>query len=215
MGKGKGQGSTRDLEEVGADKEHVVMGTGIDPNTNETSTFFATNVTKAQVFNLGFTESEECSDEAHDNAMIVKVSEERLISTDTPGADGWHIQRVSQLDDDEISTVLALADLITGADSNYTLVSYFYDLEKNLLACAHLKKHDDDTAAMYNELFKSLQEEVAAAAGGAVENVDAAAGGDDAAVNDTSTGSMTGLFAVVSAIAAVGIAAVLGDVLAL
>ena len=72
------------------------MGTFDAPNTNETSTFFATNVTDAEVFNLGFTESEECSDEAHKNAMIVKVSEERLISTDTTGANGWHIQRVSQ-----------------------------------------------------------------------------------------------------------------------
>ena len=188
------------------------MGTDIDPNTNETSTFFATNVTKAKVFNLGFTKSGECSDEAHDNAMIVKVSEERLIPTDTAGTNGWHMQRVSQLDDDEIATVLALNDLITGSDSNYTLVSYFYDLEKNLLACAHLNKHDEDTAAYYNELLKEV-----AAAGAAAESADVAAAGagEEAAAKDTSTGSMTGLFAVMSAFAAIGITAVLGDVLAL
>ena len=187
----------------------MVVGTFDDPNTNETSTFFATNVTKAKIFDLGLTESEECSDEAHKNAMIVKVSEERLISTDTPGANGWHIQRVSQLDDDELSTVFALADVITGADSNYTLVSYFYDLEKNLLACAHLKKHDDDMTVYYDELLKELHQEVAAAAA-AAENVD-----DDAAVKDTSFGSKNGLFAVVSAFAAIGIAIVMSDVLAL
>ena len=181
------------------------MGTFDAPNTNETSTFFATNMTKAQVFNLGFTESEECSDEAHKNAMIVKVSEERLISTDTTGADGWHIQRVSQLDDEEISTVFALADLITGADSNYTLVAFFYDLQEDLVACAHLQKHDEDTAAMYNALLEEVGAGVEAAA---ADNADAAA-------NDTSSGSKNGLFAVVSVFAAVGIAVVLGDVLAL
>jgi hypothetical protein len=51
--KGKGS-SNRNLEEVGAGDEHVVVGTVDDPNTNETSTFFATNVTKAKVFDLGF-----------------------------------------------------------------------------------------------------------------------------------------------------------------
>ena len=183
------------------------MGTFDAPNTNETSTFFATNVTKATVFNLGFTESEECSDEAHKNAMIVKVSEERLISTDTTGADGWHIQRVSQLDDEEISTVFALADLITGADSNYTLVAFFYDLQEDLVACAHLKKHDEDTAAMYNALLKEV--------GAGVEAAAAAADNADAAANDTSSGSKNGLFVFASAFAAVGIAVVLGDVLAL
>ena len=203
------QGGQRDLEEVGAGEEHVVVGTFDDPNTNDTSTFFATNVTKAQVFNLGFTKSKECTDEAHNNAMIVKVSEERLISTDTPGAKGWHLQRVSQLDDGELSTVFALADLITGADSNYTLVSYFYDLEKNLLACAHLKKHDEDTAAMYDELLEEV------VAGAAAESANVVAGGDEAAVEDTSSGSKVGLFVFLSAFAAVGIAAVLGDILAL
>ncbi|KAL7449015.1 hypothetical protein ACHAWC_001120, partial [Mediolabrus comicus] len=103
----------RDLEEVGEGKEnHVVMGTGIDSNTNETSTFFATNATKAEKFRVGFTKSEECTDEAHSNALITQVSEERRIITDTPGARGWHMQRVTQLDDDETP---ALNDFITGA----------------------------------------------------------------------------------------------------
>ena len=185
------------------------MGTFDDSNTNETSTFFATNVTKASIFNLGFTKSEECSDEAHDEAMIVKVSEERLISTDTPGAKGWHVQRVSQLDDKEISTVPSLTDIITGSDSNYTLVTYFYNLQKDLVACAHLKKHDEDMAAYYDELLNEV-----AGAGAGAEKADAAAG-DEAAVNDTSSGSKNELFMFASAIAAVGIAAVLGDVLAL
>jgi hypothetical protein len=185
------------------------MGTGIDSNTNETSAFFSTNVTKAKKFDLGLTESEECSDEARKNAMIVKVSEERLISIDTPGARGWHMQRVTQLDDDETP---ALNDFITGADSNYTLVAFFYDLQEDLVECAPLKQHDEDTAAMYNALL----EEVAAAKKAAAENVDAAAGGDDAAVavKDTSSGSKNGRFAVVSAFAAIGIAVVLGGVLA-
>ena len=187
------------------------MGTGMDPNTNETSTYFATNATKAALFELAFTKSGECSDEAHDNAMLIKVSEERLISTDTAGTNGWHLQRVSQLDDKEISTVLALNDLITGSDSDYTLVTYFYNLQKDLVACAHLEKHDEDVAAFYDDLLKEV-----AAAGAAAENADVAAAGDEAAVNDTSSGSKNGLFMFVSAIAAVGIAVVvLGDALAL
>ena len=119
------------------------------------------------------------------------------------------MQRVSQLDDDELSTVFALADVITGADSNYTLVAFFYDIEKNLLGCAHLKKHDDDTAAYYDELLKEV------AAGAAAESANVVAAGDEAAVEDTSSGSKVGLFVFLSAFAAVGIAAVLGDVLAL
>lgn len=200
----------RDLEEVGEGKEnHVVMGTGIDLNTNETSTFFATNVTKAKMFDLGLTKSEECSDEARKNAMIVKVSEERRIDTSTPGARGWHMQRVTQIEDDETP---ALNDFITGADSNYTLVAFFYDLQEGLVECAPLKQHDEDTAAMYNALFNEAAEGVEAAA---ADNADAAAAGVDVAANDTSSGSKNGLVAAVSAFAAVGIAVVLGDALAL
>ena len=199
----KNTNRNRNLEEVGADAEHVVMGTGMDPNTNETFTYFATNATKAAVFNIGFDKSKECSDEAHANAMIVKVSEERLISTDIPGARGWHMQSVSQLDDKEFDTMFALADLITGADSNYTLVAYFYNLQKDLVACAHLKKHDEDMAAYYDELLKEV-----AAAGAAAKNADV-----EAAVNDTSSGSKNGLFMFVPAFAAAGIAVVLGNVL--
>ena len=150
------------------------------------------------------------SDEAHDNAMIVKVSEDRLISTNTPGAFGWHLQLVTQLEDEEIPTVLALTDLITGSDSNYTLVSYFYNAQKDLLACAHFKQHDDDTTATYYDLLKDV-----ALAKAAAENDDVAAAGDEAAVEGTSSGSKVGLFVFLSAFAAVGIAAVLGDVFAL
>ena len=124
------------------------------------------------------------------------------------------MQRVSQLDDEEISTVFALSDVITGADLNYTLVAYsylFYDLEKNLLACAHLKKHNENTAAMYNALLK----EVVVGAGAAADNADADAAGVEAAAKDTSSGSKNGLFLAVSAFSAVGIAAMMVDVVAL
>jgi len=185
------------------------MGTFDDPDTNESSDFFATNVTYAEKFRVGFTESEECTDEAHSNALITQVSEERRIVTNTPGANGWYMQRVTQIEDDETPV---LNDFITGADSNYTLVAFFYDLQEDLVACAHLQKHDEDTAAMYNALLKEV---AAGAAAAAADNADAAAAGVEAAANDTSSGSKNGLFAVVSVFAAVGIAVVLGDVLAL
>jgi hypothetical protein len=191
------------------------MGTDIDPNTNKTFTFYATNATiaGAEKFRVGFTKSKECSDEALKNALITQVSEERRINTNTPGANGWHMQRVTQIEDDETPV---LDEFIDGSDSNYTLVSYFYDLQEDLVACAHLKKHDEDTAAMYNALLKEVVAGAAAAAA-AADNADADAAGVDAAANDTSSGSKNknGLFVVVSAFAAVGIAVVMGGVLAL
>lgn len=202
---------TNSLEETGAAKiNHVVMGTGIDPDTNEKIYFYATNATiaEAEKFRVGFTKSQECSDEALKNALITQVSEERRIVTNTPGANGWHMQSVTQIEDNETPS---LNEFIDGADSNYTLVSYFYNLQKDLVACAHLKPHDEDTAAMYDELL----EEVAAAKEAAAENADVAAAGVEAAANDTSSGSKSGLFAIVSVFAAVGIAVVMGDVLAL
>jgi len=65
---------------------------------------------------------------------------------------------------------------------------------------------------MYNALFNEAAEGVEAAA---ADNADAAAAGVDVAANDTSSGSKNGLVAAVSAFAAVGIAVVLGDALAL
>ena len=179
------------------------MGTLDGLNTNETSNFFATNVTYAEKFRVGFTKSKECSDEALKNALITQVSEARRIITNKAGAKGWHLQTVTQeIEDDEMPV---LNDVITGADSNYTLVAFFYDLQEDLVACAHLKKHDEDTAAMYDELLKEVGAAVAAA-------------GDEAAVEDTLSGSKSknGLFAVVSAFAAIGIAAMMvADVVAL
>ena len=183
----------------------MVMGILIVPDTNRTATFIATNSTVAVEYNVGFTISEECSDEAHGKAKIVNVSEDRSISTDTAGARGWYLEHISEIEDGENSTVPALTDHIAGVESNYTLVAYLYGPEKDLVECAPLKKLDEATGAVYQELFTTLHHDVHAA--------EAA----DAAANDTSSGSKNGLvFVFVSAIAAVGIAAVvLGDVLAL
>ena len=186
-------------------ENHVVMGILIDPSTNSTATFIATNSTVAVEYNVGFTISEECSDEAHGKAKIVNVSEDRSISTDTAGARGWYLEHISEIEDDETSTVPALTDHIAGVESNYTLVAYLYGPERDLVECAPLKKLDEATGAVYQELFTTLHRDVHAA--------EAA----DAAVNaDTSSGSKNGVFVFVSAIAAIGIAAVvLGDILAL
>jgi len=67
------------------------------------------------------------------------------------------------------------------------------------LGCAHLKKVDEDTATAYYELiFGSSEEE-------AVVKADTASSGS----------KKSGVFVFASAIAAVGIAVVLGEVLAL
>lgn len=161
---GNHKGNQRDPEEDGAGKEgHVVMGDFISPITNETANFLATNATDINEVDLGFSDSGECSDEALANAMIVKVAQARIISADK--SSGWHFQAVNQIEDDEIPTVLSLANHIAGAESKYNLVAYFYDLQSDLVACAHLNKHDETTAAFYDDLFKSWGKKEVAAGG--------------------------------------------------
>ncbi len=75
---------------------------------------------------------------------------------------------------------------------------YLLSSGEELLACANLKKVDEDTAAEYDELLFGSSEEEAFKE------------------DTTSAGSkQNGIFVFVSAIAAVGIAVALGEVLAL
>ena len=90
---------------------------------------------------------------------------------------------------------MSLAELISGDESEHSLAVYLLSGDEELLGCAFLKKLDEDAAAEYNELFNGPSEV--------------------AVKDDTSSGSKNGLFVFVSIIAAVAIAVVLGDVLAM
>lgn len=203
----------RKLVEAASGDGKVVVGTATNLTSNEPFTFFATNATGASSFDLGVQESEECSDAALDKAMIAKISEPRNITTNLLGAHGWHIQRVSQIEDSTLP--FSLADYITGTESKDNLVAYLYSSEKNLMACSDLKTLDEDTAAVYDGLFESLHEEVREAHVAAGIWNDASPGSEEEVMGDTASGSKKGVFVVVSAIAAVGIAVMFGDILAL
>ena len=74
---------------------------------------------------------------------------------------------------------------------------YVLGAEEEVLGCASMKKVvDEEVAAEYNALFNGLSQ-------------------DEAVMDVPSSASKNGMFVFVSAIAAIGIAVVLGNVLAL
>ena len=108
---------------------------------------------------------------------------------------GWFAQAISELQGNSTLPV-SLAELVRGSESEYSLAVYLLSSDDELLGCASLKKHDNDTAAQYYELLNGDSQEAVKGA--------------------PSSGSKIGLFVSVSAIiAAIGFAAVLADVLAL
>ena len=76
------------------------------------------------------------------------------------------------------------------------LAVYALGAEEEVLGCASMKKVDEEAAAEYDEAIFGLSQE-------------------EAVMDVPSSASKNGLFVFVSAVAAVGIVAVLGDVLAL
>ena len=109
------------------------------------------------------------------------------------GETGWFTQFIQ-----ENSTVpVSLAELVSGNGSEYSLAVYLLTSDEELLGCASMKKIDnEDKVAEYQELITGLSQD------------------QEAVQEGPSSGSNIGLF-VVSVIAAVGIATVLGSVFAL
>ncbi len=97
-----------------------------------------------------------------------------------------------------MSLPVSLADLINGVKSEYGLAVYLLSSEEELLGCALLKQLDDAVASMYSEMFNGSSDE-------------------EAVKKDTtlSGSKKSGVFVLVYAIAAVGIAVALGEVLTL
>ena len=176
---------------------------------NTTEHFVATNATNFPEGSLNGTlrvaipDSEDCTTEAYRRASTfpLNVPVEFVIDNlgRIGGKDGWFKQSISEVQDANTTLPVSLADLISGVESEYGLATYLLSSEEELLGCAHLKKVDDeDTAAKYYELiFGSSDEQVVK--------------GDT-----TSSGSKkSGVFVFASAIAAVGTAVILSEVLAL
>ena len=195
---------------------HVVMG-----NYSDNGIFVATNATNfPQGFSngdlrVGISETEECNSDAYGSAVKFPLEKAVTYAINDLGMieganGGWFAQPIRELEGNSTLSI-SLAALINGvADlmgevanlfnidtSKYGLAVYLQNSDDELLGCAFLKKHDEETAAEYNVLLNGLSQDQ-----GAVEVKEA-----------PSSASKIGLF--VSAIAVVGITVVLGDVLAL
>ena len=197
---------------------HVVIG-----NDGDNGIFVATNATNFPQgitngdLRVAISDTDECNPDAHGRAskfqfedpVTYEINELGVIE----GADGgWFQQSIRELEGN--STVpVSLAALINGVaelmsevanpfnidTSKYGLAVYLLSSDGELLGCASMEKVDDvDKAAEYVELLNGMSQDQEAVT---------------MAKEAPSPGSKIGLF--VSAITAVGIAVVLGDVFAL
>jgi hypothetical protein len=176
---------------------------------NTTEHFVATNATNFPKGSLNGTlsvaipDSEDCTTEAYGKALTFPLNDPVSYVVNEFGRigdkDGWFKQSISENQDANSSLPISLADLTSGVEPEYSLAAYLLSSDEELLACANLKKVGEDTAVKYYELiFGSSEEEAAVKA------------------DTASSGSKkSGVFVFASAIAAVGIAVVLGEVLAL
>jgi hypothetical protein len=180
----------------------VVVG-NLVADASESSNFLATNATGFDKFVVAIPDSENCSD----GALLVKAKKVQIqqpldLSTDFFGnvqSGDWRAQSITEIQDANTTLPVSLADLINGVKPEYGLAVYFLSSDEELLGCARLKQLDEAVASMYSEMFYGFSD-------------------DDAVKKDTtSSGSKKNgvLFVFASAIAAVGIAFVLGKVLAL
>ena len=172
--------------------------------------FVATNVTKLPkhilngTLSVAISDSEECTPDAYNEALkfplVVPLTYFINALGEIEGEGGWSQQRIRELQSNSTLLPISLAELINGDESEHGDLAVYLlssDEDEELLGCGFLKKHDEDKAAEYDELLNGLFQEAA------VEE-------------DPSSGSKIGLFvSVFATIAAVRIAAMLGDVLAL
>ena len=201
----------------------VVMGNLVDKNTNEfASNFVAKHVTGGLpqncincAMNVAITNSEECTVEVHDKAMIIPLDQQLIYSTDEFGStQGWQRQAVRELQDTNSTIPISLAELINQAASmataaleaftDYHVAVYLYDANGELVACSNLKALDEGTAAEYEKLLNAfIETEEAGPMDIASEST------EEAAPMDTASGC-NGMFVSAITIAAVGISLVLG-----
>jgi hypothetical protein len=201
---------TRKLEEGGASGVvgKVVIGR-LDNTTTEL--FVATNATNFPKGSLNGTlkvaipDSEDCTTKAYGRALPFPLNNpvEYVFNElgGIGGKNGWLKESISEVQGANSTLPVSLTDLLSGVETEYSLAAYLLGSDKELLGCAHLKQVDDeDTAAEYSELlFGPSDDEVVKA--------------DTASSGSKKSGVF--VFASASAIAAVGFAVALGEVLAL
>ena len=175
---------------------------------NTTEHFVATNATNFPKGSLNGTlkvaipDSKDCTTEAFKKALEFPLNDPVSYVVNElgkiGGKDGWFKQSISESQGANSTLPVSLADITSGVETEYDLAAYLLSSDNELLGCANLKQVDGDTAAKYYELFYGLNEE-------------------EAVKEDTaSSGSKkSGVFVFASAIAAVGIAVALGEMLAL
>lgn len=181
----------------------VVMGKVGD---DDDGSFVATNATFPEgilngTLSVAVSDSEECTADAYGETSKFQLADPVAYVVDelgkVGGEGGWFQQRIREIQDNSTLLPVSLAELINGGESEHNLAVYLLGSDAELLGCAFMKKLDEDKAAEYDALLNGVSQ-------------------DQDAVKDEepSSGSKIGLF--MSAIAAVGIAAVvLGDVLVL
>jgi hypothetical protein len=199
-----------DLKEGASGVEgKVVVGNRASNTTTTTELFVATNAANfpkgslSGTLRLAIPDSKDCTTEAYKKALAFQLNDPVEYVVNEPagrigGKDGWLKQSISKIQGANSTLPVSLTDLISGVETEYSLAAYLLSSDEELLACANLKKVDEDTAAEYYELFYGSSD------GEAVK-------GDTA----SSGSKKSGVFVFASAIAAVGIAVVLGEVLAL
>ena len=182
--------------------------------SSDNEIFIATNATNFPqgilngFLTIGLTQSGECTTEAYDNLLPFQLTVpvafviNQLGMIEGENENGWFTQTIRELEGNS-TLPITLSELMSGVaelfnvnELDYGLAVYALGAEEEVLGCASMKKADEDTTAEYNEAIFGLSQE-------------------EAVMDVPSSASKNGMFAFVSAIAAVGIAAVFGDVLAL
>ena len=198
----------------------VVIGTIGD--TSDYELFLATNATnfpqgtRDSTLTVALSDSEECTTEAYDNALKYPLKEAVAFPINEVGmieglnGNGWINQTIHVLEGNStlpislLELMSGVAELIASGEADffngvtfldYGLAVYALGAEEELLGCASMKILDNATAAEYHKVVHGFSQE--------------------AVMDVPSSASKNGLFVFLSAIAAVGMAFVLGDVLAL
>ena len=151
-------------------------------------------------------DSKDCNSDAYGSALKFPLEKQVTYEINSLGGiegdGGWFQQSIRELQSNSTLPV-SLAELVNGGGSEDGLAVYLLSSEEELLGCASMEKLDDvDKAAEYSASIFGLNQEQ--------EQEQEAVTVKEA----PSSGSKIGLFVPVFAIAAVGVAFVLGDMLA-
>ncbi len=182
--------------------------------------FVATNATnfpqgtRNGTLTIAFSNSEECTTEAYDKALKVLLEDPvayEISGGMIAGANkyGWFNQTIRELEGNSTLPITleelmkgwyellmnGSTELLNGVALDYGVIVYVLGAEEELLGCASMKIIDEGSAAEYHTVIHGYSQE--------------------AVMGVPSSASKNGLVVFLSAIAAVGIAVVLGDVLAL